>query len=407
MTVSVLITATLGFFFLASRANEPQKGSYYCLSYACAALGVLAKGLIGAGLPAAVILCSIVLHKRWGIVKEMRLLRGMCLFVLLCAPWFILVSIRNPGFLHRFFIYEHLGRYLRPDKEPSSPLFYVPVLLGLMFPWSCFIPAAVTRAVKGWKAENGECRLFLWLWALIIFCFFSASSTRLIPYVLPVFPAVALLLGDAVSGVFDRGFKPIRLQAYAAIIIMIIGGIGIMLYPHVATHPRLRARDCIPIGALALAEALFCLLAARRRDAVKFFLIMCALSYLLVIVGPHEVKENILKARSVKKLALIVREKAGPNDIVACYDWYDHEFPFYARRRIISVGHMGELEFGSAQGDQSAWFMSPGRFIDLWDSARQVFVLINEDDIPDFRNSVKRHPRMLGHEAKVMLVTNR
>ncbi len=406
MALSLFMTATLGFFLLASGQDAHRRTLYFYLSCACAALAVLTKGPIGIILPGAIIALYLAAGNRWSSLRVIPRARGIAIFLLLSAPWFILVSIRNPEFPRFFFVTMHLQRFLAPDEHFQPLWFFIPILLGFMFPWSCFLPAAASRFWNG-RGENGAaCRSFLWLWLIVIFCFFSLSRSKLVTYILPSFPAVALLVGHGLSGACDGNFKIIRRQAYAVCLLLIIGAIGIALYPMLVATPRIALHHCAVIGMLLLAEGLLCLTAARRGDTVKLVMVLCAMSYILGIVAPPGAFEILASEKSEKKLGLLVRERASPEALVASYGWYDQDLPFYTQRRIAVVGTRGELAFGSRQERGSAWFPSYGEFSRLWDSGRPIFLLIKRRDMPLFDKSVKAPIRVLGREAKNVLITN-
>ena len=144
MTLTCTLSAALAFFIVAAREGERHPGRYYYFSYLCAALAVLAKGLIGIVFPGAIIFLYLLFTRRWRLLKEMHLLTGMLLFFAVSAPWFIMISLRNPEFARFFFIHEHFERFTSTVHGRYQPLwFFVPVLLGTMLPWSLFIPASV------------------------------------------------------------------------------------------------------------------------------------------------------------------------------------------------------------------------------------------------------------------------
>src|SRR6266581_6832131 len=226
MTLTCTLSASLAFFIVAAREDERHKGRYYYASYLCAALAVLAKGLIGIVLPGAIIFLYLLLAKRWRLLREMRLATGILLFLLIAAPWFVLVSMRNPEFAHFFFIHEHFQRFLTKVHGRYQPFwFFIPVLIGTMLPWSFFIPSSLRGIWRERKLPLGDARLYLFLWAVIIFIFFSKSDSKLIPYILPVLPALALLMGDALAKILDGEFTPLRRHALLAGGILTILGV--------------------------------------------------------------------------------------------------------------------------------------------------------------------------------------
>jgi len=406
MALSLFMTASLGFFLLALRQDAHRRTLSFYLSSACAALAVLTKGPIGVILPGIAIALYMIPRRRRSWLSMMPLARAIALFILLSAPWFILVSIRNPEFPGFFFVAMNLKRFTAPDEHVQPLWFFIPILLGFMFPWSLFLPAAAGRFWNG-RAERGAGgRSFLWIWLLVIFCFFSLSKSKLVTYILPAFPAVALLIGQALSDACDGNFKLVRRQAWAICSLLIIGAIGFALYPFLVATPRIMPHRCVAISMLLLAEGLLCLTAVRRGDMVRFFIVLCTMSYIMGIVAPPGALEMLASKKSGIKLALLVKERAPSGALVASYGWYDQNLPFYAQRRIAVVGTHGELEFGSRQEDTSAWFINYTQLSRLWDSGRPIFLLIKKRDMPLFSTSVKTPIRVLGREGKTLLITN-
>ncbi len=408
MTLTFCLSACLGFYVVATRDNEPHKGWYYYLFYLFAALAVLAKGLIGIVLPGAVIFCYLLASKRWRLLQEMRLASGIPLLLLVCAPWFILVSLRNPEFARFFFIHEHFQRFLTKVHGRYQPFwFFIPVLIGTMLPWSFFIPSSLGGIWKERKMPLADARLYLFLWAGIIFVFFSKSNSKLVPYILPIFPALALLMGETFARAFDGESRRLKLPGYLLGSLLAVLGAGLILYPYFASRPQLTPLAGAVIGTIFLAEGLLALHATRKANAVTIFASLCLCSYLLGIVGPPLILERIAAKKTVKELALLVREKAGAGALVVSYNGYDQSLPYYSQRRVVVVGDMGELRFGSEQGDQSAWFIDRAGFNRLWDSATQLYVLIDRQELDLLRTALKTPVTLLGEKGNRLLITNR
>jgi 4-amino-4-deoxy-L-arabinose transferase-like glycosyltransferase len=408
MALTFCLTASLGFFLLASREGEKKKGLYYHLFYLFAALTVLAKGLIGIVLPGAVIFSYLLFSRRWKILREMRLLTGIPLFVLIAAPWFVLVSIKNPEFARFFFIHEHFERYLtKVHGRYKPPWFFIPVLIGVMIPWSFFIPTAARTLWRERKGREGDTVLYLFLWATVIFVFFSLSDSKLVPYILPVLPAAALLIGKTFSRVFEGESDEMRIEMWVGGIFLFILGTGIILYPHVVGIPRIGVKEAGAIGGLFLCEGLLLMTVLRKSKIVSLFAALVLLSCILGICAPLLAMEDVSEWKSSKRLGLIIRENAGKDALVASYAIYRQGFSFYAGRRVIVVDAGSELEFGSLQGDHTAWFMDSARFSTLWGSSRSVYVLVSQNDMEAFRASMHTPARIVGQSADMLLVCNR
>jgi len=408
MTLTCLMTASLGSFLLAARDGEPHKGFYYRLFYGCAALAVLTKGLVGIVLPGMITVSYMLLARRGRLLKEMRLLTGLSLFLLISVPWFVMVAVKNQGFARFFFIHEHLARFLTMTANRYQPAwFFIPVFLGSIFPWSCFIPATIARLIRERKCAGNECDLFLAIWVAVIVCFFSLSSSKLVPYILPVYPAAALLIGKTISMLLDGEFRLIRKEAYFLHIILLSGAVGILLYPFLASTPGLSATGCMVCALLFLCEALLIMVFTRRANAAGIFLSLCLMTYLQGIIGPPFILARMQEKKSIKELALIVKEKAGPEDRVVVFGFYPQDVPFYTKRRIVCVQVKNELELGSSMGDQTSWFIDYPQFYKRWDSPESFFVLIDERDLPVFKKAVKTPINLLGRKGDRLLVANR
>jgi hypothetical protein len=161
------------------------------------------------------------------------------------------------------------------------------------------------------------------------------------------------------------------------------------------------------MGTIFLLEGMLSFAALRKGQLIAMFTAICCCSYLLGIVGPSLLLERIAAKKTMKELALLVREKAEEGALIVSYNGYDQSLPFYSQRRVVVVGDMGELKFGSEQGDQSSWFIDRAGFNRLWDSAAPLYVLINKQELDQLRSAVKTPVVTLGAKGNKVLITNR
>ncbi len=407
MLFACLITASLGSFLIAAAGNG-WRGDCRCYSFFFfAALAVLAKGLVGILLPAAVVLLYAALRGRWDLLAGMRIPEGAALFILVAAPWFVAAGIRNPDFPRFFFVHEHFQRYLTTIHHRYEPFwFFVPVLAGLIFPWSCFIPAVAVRLWRRGK-RLGDADLFLAIWAVLVFVFFSFSGSKLVPYILPMFPPAALLIGGTLSSVADGDFRAVRGEAILLHAVLLGGAAALPIYSLLAPRPAIGPSGCAAISALLLAEALIVGACRRRADTAGLLLGLCLMTYIEGVVGPQFVLAGIQRRRSTKELAAAIAGAARPGDAVVAFSAYPQDLPFYLKRRVTLVGDTGDLEFGSAHGDQSRWFIDERTFYGWWDSPGRLFVLAYEDDAAVIGKTVRTPMKILGRKGKMLAITNR
>lgn len=426
MTLTLCLSAALCCFIIAADDQERHKGPYYYLFYLFSALAVLSKGLIGLIFPAGIILIYLAMTRRWHLVKEMRLAGGSALFLAVAVPWFVLASVRNPEFARFFFIHEHLERFLTTTHGRYQPFwFFVPVLLLTMFPWSLYGGRAIARAWKERRQRNGERLLFLLVWAALIFIFFSASHSKMIPYILPVFPPLALLMGKMFSELVDQE-QPQSFVLENAMLggLLVVMTLGAILYPNVRdlapliTESGLVRSDSLlltrqPILSPAGGAIVACLTGTmgaitwliRKRDILILFIGLCLGSFFLETVGLQVFLDGIEFNKSSRVLALLAKQIASPDGSLTSYG-YDQSLPFYTGRRVVVVGGMGELEFGSKQGDQAAWFIDETGFLKLWQGKQQVIMLLRKKDYERISPRLVPKATILGHKGKKMLICN-
>jgi 4-amino-4-deoxy-L-arabinose transferase-like glycosyltransferase len=161
------------------------------IGFAACALGVLSKGMIGFALPGLVLLIWLIWTRQLRKITRLPWLRGLALFSVLALPWFVLVHQQFPEVLTYMFGTQQVSRFTGTTfNNARAWWFYLFCLVLLLFPWIFFVrptPYAVldTRQ-KAWLS-------LLWIWIVAIVGFFSIPASKIIGYVLPVMPPLALL----------------------------------------------------------------------------------------------------------------------------------------------------------------------------------------------------------------------
>ncbi len=210
-------TALFAFFWGYAQPDRPKvQGRWYIAFYILSALAVLAKGPVGVVIPGLIIgVFLIVAGQFWTVVKEMRLLPGILIFLAIAVPWYVLVIQANgDDYIDSFFGYHNFERFTEVVNDHSAPwYFYFPTVLVGFFPWAVYLPVAIARLrVWRWKQwqkqpRSGQLGLFALTWFAVIFGFFTVAATKLPSYVLPLIPASAILVGLFWS---DRVTRPIE-----------------------------------------------------------------------------------------------------------------------------------------------------------------------------------------------------
>jgi 4-amino-4-deoxy-L-arabinose transferase-like glycosyltransferase len=395
MPVSVLLTAALLSFLVGMHeAPGTRRRLYLWGFYAFSALSVLTKGLIGILIPGMVIGAWIILLGEWRVLKTMYLPSGLALFLLIAAPWHVLVARANPEFFQFYFIQEHFLRYLTKMHSRYHPVwFFIPIIFLGMFPWSAFLVQAVKFNLPGSWKERHEHRdaLFLLLWAGLVFLFFSASSSKLPPYILPVFPPLALLIGRYLDAAWDsRDFSGVRTGygLFLAVALLLAG--AALAVPYYVPADDARAlglyRYAFAFTLAAGASAAFVL--ARYRGFRQAF-VAAAVTSVLFLVQVNAAAPRVDK-KSIKNLAMTLKPLLKPGDEVASYREYYQDLPVYLEQRITVVEWGGELDFGRTVEDASGWMMDGPVFWKRWMGPSAMYVVMKLDTY----DALRKDPRL-------------
>lgn len=166
-------------------------------------LAVLTKALTGVvlvGLPFAA-WCIVNLKLRPRVIVAGAISLGVAAAI--AAPWYLAMESANPGYLHYYFVERHLMGYATTTQLHGQRAwwYYLPVLVGGALPWVVYLVGPLREAWTSWttraRPERARALDLLLLWVLVDLAFLSAAGSKLVTYVLPLFPAMAILAAFA------------------------------------------------------------------------------------------------------------------------------------------------------------------------------------------------------------------
>ena len=365
-----LTLAVVAFLFAqSSRATSHENSFWMHVAWAAAAGAVLSKGLVGAVLPAGGLVAYTMLTRDFAVWRRLRLITGTLLFLALAAPWFVLVSRANPEFPGFFFVHEHFQRFLTTVHERYQPWwFFLPVLALGLLPWTTLAPPALLRAFRREpQSRDFRPRQFLLAYAAFTLLFFSASSSKLEAYVLPMLPALALIMGDDALRL-----APGTLRRHLAVVLLF--GLTVVAAPgfvqafgaewEAATLPPAFGQWLQVAGSVLMAGAIFGMLQVRR-GKTRPALIGTALAALLASQLGNTGAESLSPLRSGYDLAVKIAPLLKPETPFYGFGMYEQTFPFYLKRTMTLVGSAEEMAFGLQQEPQ-LWIRNPLEFEPKW-----------------------------------------
>jgi len=428
MLLTFCLTAALGSFIVAAqREGRRSRALPWYLFYLFCALATLAKGLIGMVFPAGIIFFYLLLSRRWRLLREMRLVPGLLLFLAVAAPWFVAVSLRNPEFAHFFFIREHFERFSSTVHGRYQPFwFFVPVLLGTMLPWSFFIPGALVRAWRDRHHDEGQAGMYLLVWTALIFLFFSKSHSKLIPYILPIFPSLAMLIGHRIDVLSDGRGRQMKGAALALGLTLVVLGAAALGYARlpqavallidrfpawsvpltqfVRHAPSFSLVASLTLGGLFLFQGLGTLRNAGRNPAA-LVVVLCLASFLLEIIVPWTIMPQITSAESPRELSLKAVALAGPDTRLVTFGPMQ-AVSWYTGRRVLVTGDRDELDFGSRQGDQAAWFPDQQALLAMWKDTH-ILLFLKKGEFEKLQPLLDPQPLIKAESGRRLLISNR
>ena len=451
VALTLAVTAALWGLARALDEDEPHPRRWALLLGAGLGVGVLLKGLIALAVPAGAGLLYLLATRQlfsrlaW---KRLHVPWAAGVFLLVAAPWHVLAVLRNPpyfdftmtsgpgqycGFFWRYFINEHLLRYLNlrfPRDYNTVPLtqFWLSQILW-MFPWSAFLPAAARLSYKP-AGRAGKTRVLALCWAAFVLVFFSFSTSQEY-YTMPCYPAFALLIGSAVAegGTWvRRGAQAVSLAAGAALIAVIAILVAVR---DVATPGDISS-------ALTQNPDSYTLSLGHMRDLtlssfayLRLPLVLAGAAFLLGAIGCWQRRERFRIGAMVlmmvlffhaARVALVAFDpyfssrplaeallRGPPGTFIADDQYYSFSSIFFYANRdgLLLNGRKNNLEYGSNEPGAPAVFVNDAEFASRWQSDDRYYLATFADQRPRIeRLAGKQNLYPLQESGGKLLFTN-
>ena len=365
-----LLGAVLAFTLaqLSTPASAEER-RWMLIAWAAAALAVLSKGIVVGVLAGTSLLVYSLLERDARLWRRLHLLLGVALFLLIAAPWFVLVTLRNPSFPAFFFVHEHFARFLTTVHQRVEPWWYFLVILAVgVLPWM----APLWRALRhGWPEERASAAAasaqpfkplkFLVVFSAVTLAFFSASGSKLAPYILPILPPLAAVCAARAAdpGAFMRGAARISAALIA------IAGLGLLIYS--GLHDGFLPRMAIIWTLCALAVAAAAVWLTWQRPALVAGALASALAGILGWQFLMSAFATVAPTHTSRDLADIMRPLLRPATALYSIGQYREGLSPYLGRTLQLVAFRGELDFG--QNEEPAKAMTLEQFVARWDAA--------------------------------------
>jgi len=436
---AILTLTITGAIWAWMRLLEPDENKPLTWSFllaVCMGSGLLLKGLIAIVFPVLAGLVYMAVTRQlfsldsW---KRLHLVLAVIVALVIALPWHVLATVRNPpyfafslhagpgeyrGFFWFYFFNEHLLRFLNlryPRDYNTVPRFLFWALnLVWLFPWSVYLLRAPTLSYKP-ITRAGRTRLMAVCWIAVVMVFFTFSTTQEY-YSMPIYPALALLIGSALAA----GGRWIQIGSRVLLVIttvlfLVLAAILAMVWRTPAVGDISRALAQNPdVYTLSMGHMLDLRLAAFA--FLKLPLGLAALAFgsasLALVVWRNQLRTAtlalavcmivFLQAARIALIAFdpylgsyplaIALEKSPPGGLVGADEYYAFSSVyFYANRTALLLnGRAANLEYGSYAPGAPQVFINDAKFIELWNSPSRWYLLIYGSTMPHIEQLVGR-----------------
>ena len=238
MVFSVFILCAFTMFVL-SFTDQRRRGIAFIGFYVFCALAVLTKGPLGFLIPQTAVISFSMVSRQISFLKNWYVLAGILLFLGLALPWYVFIYKQfGQAFIHEFFYNDHWRRLLTAEHRGNDHWFFYPMtMVAGLFPWSLFLLAAFVDLFKRLKSSVTVMDYLALSWVLTVLFIFQVAHSKLASYILPLFPALALMTGNFLGNALSYVQHRRKMQNLLCVSFVILAVLGIA---PMAAHKILR-----------------------------------------------------------------------------------------------------------------------------------------------------------------------
>ncbi len=195
MGKAAVTDTTLLFFMTGALFSFIHKR--YWLMYVCMALATVTKGPIGIVFPGAIIFLYLLFMGQLREILRMHVIRGLLLYFVIATPWYYaMYTVHGMEFIETFLGFHNLTRFTTAEHANRVTFwYYFPVIILGLFPWTGMLVQAIKASIQDSRIDDMRNLVFLHVWWIFVLLFFTICKTKLVSYILPMFPALAMVIG--------------------------------------------------------------------------------------------------------------------------------------------------------------------------------------------------------------------
>jgi len=377
---SLFITGIMVAFLFAHRAERPiRKMAFLVLSGIFCGLAFLTKGFIAFVGPLVAIVPFMVWERRWKDLFRFSWIPVLTA-LLISLPWALMIHLREPDFWDFFIWNEHIKRFMADSAQHQEPFwYYVLWLPGAALPWTPLFPAAVLGLKK--SGLKSPLLRFSLCWILFPFLFFSVSKGKLLTYILPCFPPLAILIGAGLHSYFKEGGRRLfRVGATILLPVMVTLAAALPVVQMTGFHDIKPYTQTWKWGLAIMAclsWALFLLFSIRESRHQRKIMLYAAAPLLFMGIIPFVIPDLTAERKAPGEFLLRHSHRIYPNAIlVSDEDPVSAVCWFYRRNDIYLLGDPGELSYGLRYDESKHRLLNFDQFSELVQKSQRTAPVI-------------------------------
>jgi len=434
--VTLTITGAIGAWLRLLEPDERDLREWSIILGACLGLGLLLKGLIAIVFPVlAGTVYMAVTRQLFSLTswKRLHFVLAITVALAIALPWHVLATLRNPpyfafslhsgpgeyrGFFWFYFFNEHLLRFLNlrypRDYNTVPRLLFWALNLVWLFPWSVYLLGTPTLSYKP-ETRAGRARLMAVCWAGVVMVFFTFSTTQEY-YSMPIYPALALLIGSALSTggrwirVGSRVLCGISAGLFVVLVTVlalvwrmpVVGDISraLVQHPEVYTLSMGHVLDLtldafaylkLPLGLAAVSFGSAALALVLWRSSVRKTVIALAACMIVFLQAARIALIDFAPYLGSYPLAVAL-EQSPPGELIGANEYYAFSSVYFYTNRsaLLLNGRAANLEYGSYAPGAPQVFIDDTKFVELWNAPSRWYLLVYGSDMPHIEQLVGR-----------------
>jgi hypothetical protein len=369
MLSTFLFTITIFLFYQGYTTPEKRKLSYLFM-YFTTGIGMLNMGPVDAIMPALVIGVYLLVMKDLKHLKELRLGWGIPIVLAITVPWYLVVSLQGEYALG-LLIKTNFTRYFDTWVHKQPFYYYLVNLPGDFIPWTVFLPGAFYLAFSQRSKGERKQLLFLLIWIVSIFLFFSFSQCKRPQYILPIYPALALLtayLGDQSIQYWNERYfqKWTKIPALILVYLLALGAVVLPLFSWF--FQRIWFPISLGIGIICGVFAVLLFIALKKKEPLFLFCLPAFLSLALTLYGVHFLIPRMEAVKSPRSISERIVSELGKSGQWAMYGFFRPVYVYYTHRFAKELRGEEELKNFLEQNSPSLVIMQIQSYKKIKDS---------------------------------------